>query len=313
MSILIDVSPMIHRSVYMNRDNVIENPKIICHLVASMILSSADKFGACKDNPIVLVIDGKNNWRKTFYEKNCSQFPEYENQKYKGNRVKDVAFDWDAIYQNMNDLIQSMKLYTDFQVIEVDRAEADDVIAVYCKNAPETETVTIITSDKDMKQCQKKNVQMYDPIKQIFIPDIDVERFKTIHCMIGDKSDNILAIRPRLGEKTAEKILHELDDLLSTNPDMRKKYEFNRTLIDFDYIPEDVVTEIKEAMAIPPHSYNMMELSKCFMKMNLQQLSEKMIKFKLTNKKVDAKIVNTEIQKQKKEEFENGILDKFFD
>jgi hypothetical protein len=94
---------------------------------------------------------------------------------------------------------------------------------------------------------------------------------------------------------------------------MRKKYEFNRTLIDFDYIPEDVVTEIKEAMAIPPHSYNMMELSKCFMKMNLQQLSEKMIKFKLTNKKVDAKIVNTEIQKQKKEEFENGILDKFFD
>lgn len=310
MAILIDVSPMIHRSIHMNREAVIENPKFICHLVGAMILSSADKFGACKSNPVICAIDGKNNWRKQYYEKNKPDIPEYKDQKYKGKRVKDEAFDWEAIYSNVAELMDSFKLHSDFHVVEIDRAEADDVIAVYARSTDEM--VTIITSDKDMKQCQRKNVVMYDPIKQMFIPEIDVDRFKKLHCMIGDKSDNILAIKARVGEKTAEKLLPELDDMLATNPEVRARYEFNQHLIDFDFIPEEVAKEIQEQISLQQHSFHAMNLLKCFTKMGLEMLSEKVSKFKLTDQIVSAKIVNNESTKQQKEEFENNLLDKFF-
>lgn len=311
MAILIDVSPMIHRSMHMNREAVIENPKFICHLVASMIISSAEKFGASKANPVILAIDGKNNWRKDFYEKNKPDIPEYKDQKYKGKRVKDEAFDWETIYSNVAELMDSFRLYSDFHVIEIDRAEADDVIAIFTRSTDDV--VTIITSDKDMKQCQRSNVQMYDPIKQMFIPEIDVERFKKIHCMIGDKSDNILAIKARVGEKTAEKLLPELDDMLATNPEVRARYEFNQRLIDFDFIPEDIVKEIEtEISQQQQYSFHAMNLLKCFTKMGLEVLSEKVTRFKLSDVKVNAKITNNEVIKQKKEEFEENLLDKFF-
>ena len=312
MSIIIDTSGFLHRTIHMNRESVIENPMMVTHLVSAMLLSVVDKFGVSKENPIVLAIDSRNNWRKEFYETNKTSFPEYNEITYKGHRVKDSAFNWEAIYGYTKQLVNALDLYSDFHVLEVERAEADDIIAIYAREMSKTQKVTIITSDKDMKQCQCENVDMYDPIKKIFIPIIDVERFKKLHIMIGDKSDNILAIKPRLGEKTAEKLYPELEVLLATNPEMRRRYEFNQHLIDFDFINTKVVDDIKEALKKPYNNYHAMNLMKEFQLLNMQQMTEKISKFKLTDKKVSAKIISNEETNKNKEEHHQTILDNFF-
>lgn len=312
MAIINDVSNMLHRVIHMNREAVIENPMMVTHLVSAMLLSVADKFGVSNDNPIVLAVDARNNWRKEYYETNKTSFPEYSDMSYKGHRVKDSAFDWQSIYKYTNQLMAALDSYSDFQVLEVECAEADDIIAVYAREMSKTQKVIIITSDKDMKQCQCDNVEIYDPIKKIFIPVIDIERFKKLHIMIGDKSDNILAIKPRLGEKTAEKLYPELDLLLATNPEMRSRYEFNQNLIDFDYINDKVVSNIERAIQKPYHNFHSMSLMKEFQLLNMVQMTEKISRFKLTNKQVSAKIISNETIRKITEVHHQTILDNFF-
>jgi 5'-3' exonuclease len=102
-----------------------------------------------------------------------------------------------------------------------------------------------------------------------------------IHVMIGDKSDNIPAIRKRMGEKTAEKELKNLDTLLATDPELRGRYEFNQNLIDFNYIPKNIEDEILKSLKEQTYHFNTMSLMKVFMKLGLAKFSEDIQAFKL--------------------------------
>lgn len=313
MAIIVDFSHMFNRSIFMNKEDIIENPKMIAHLLCSMLLSVSNKFGASKNNPLVLAIDSKNNWRKEYYDANKTSFLEYENLSYKGQRVKDDTIDWKEIYSTMDTLISALDKYSDFQILSIDKAEADDIIAIASKEYSKTQKVFIITSDKDLKQCIIPNlVEMYDPIKQIFIPELDIEKFKKIHCMIGDKSDNILAIKPRLGEKTAEKMYSDLDTILATNPEMKKRYTFNNFLIDFSNIPVIIESEIKKQLENKYLNFNAMNLLSEFQKLDLKQMSEKISKFKLCDNEVKTELNSYSETKKQKEEFDSSILDNFF-
>ena len=69
-----------------------------------------------------------------------------------------------------------------------------------------------------------------------------VKELLEIKILTGDKSDNIKGNFPRCGPKTAIKMIH--------NPSFREKkinkdnYERNKTLIDFDRIPECIKSQI---------------------------------------------------------------------
>lgn len=130
--------------------------------------------------------------------------------------------------------------------------------------------------------------------------------------MIGDKSDNILAIRPRLGEKTAEKLHPTLVEILATDPDAREKYLFNSILIDFDNIPEYIITNILAQYEKPFLNYNAMELAKMFQRYGLANIGERISSFKLHGQVKDTAI-NTFHEKQKKfEEYTNDTVNNFF-
>ena len=59
--------------------------------------------------------------------------------------------------------------------------------------------------------------------------------------LIGDVSDNIINICPKMGEKTAQKLIemseNERDEWIDAKG-CRKQYELNKTLIDFKNIPD---------------------------------------------------------------------------
>jgi 5'-3' exonuclease len=313
MAILIDTSHGMSRTLYMNKDAVCQNYEFLAHLLLTQFNSVASKFGASKENPLVLCIDAKS-WRKDYYEEHKKDIPELANESYKGHRVKDDTINWDEIYAVTDGVIDCLKEFSDYHVVKVEKAEADDVIAVlsdYFK--AKKQQVWIISSDKDFIQLQDEDkVSIYDPIKQIFRPHQDIDLYKKIHIMIGDSVDNIKAIKPRLGEKTAVKIVKDLDTLLQTNPDMKAKWDFNQTLIDFDYIPQSIKTAIIDEYETQKFSYNAMKLIGSFAKYKLVKHVEGVDRFKLPDHAVKTNLNSLHATNKRNAELSTSTLEDFF-
>ena len=73
---------------------------------------------------------------------------------------------------------------------------------------------------------------------------------KDLMCKIfvGDKSDNIMPIFKGCGIKTAEKLFND-PELLATklaDKDIKKVYDLNTQLIDFNSIPQQLVDSFKK-------------------------------------------------------------------
>ncbi len=286
--ILIDCSHALHRTLAVNKDKVNEDPNFIAHLFINQILSFSSKLGGSKKNRVVLCYDS-HSWRKKYYLENRPK--SYGNDTYKGQRVKDETIDWKKIYETIDCITESLKLYSDFIIMKVKEAEADDIIAVLANKFKKTETIWIASSDKDFVQLQETpNVNIYDPLKQQFKPTVDKDYFKKMHIMLGDSSDNIKSIKERLGEKTASKLIKELDLILQTNPTMKERFDFNQTLIDFDFIPDYIKNNILIEFDKNLGSFNALKLMKMFTELRLVQHTENINKFKLSDNYIETKL-----------------------
>lgn len=319
--ILVDFGHLSKRGIFAAKPDIIANPKYAAHVVSTMILNVVERFGASKHNPVVIAVDSKPSWRHHFYDEHCRKFPEYrtpedenEFEKYKGRRPKDEELPWDEIQTALNDLLAALKNFSDFIVLEIPLCEADDIIAVLAKMCvARKEDCFLISSDKDFKQLQDgEYVQIYDPMKQAFVPDIDVVQFKRFHILIGDKTDNIKACRPRLGEKTAEKILPVIVETLKTNPAMRERYKFNQILIDLDKIPQDVTENIVEAIRDPQGCYNAMGMMKFFQTYRLSAIAERTQLFKLPANPKQTKLNSLKERERQLLRAQEESLDSFF-
>ena len=308
--ILIDGSHALYRTLAMNKDKVAEQPEFITHLFINQILSFTTKLGGSKQNRVVVCFDNAS-WRKQYYIENKPK--DYGKETYKGHRVKDESIDWDKIFSLVNQVSEALKLYSDFDIMSVKEAEADDIIAILAKEYGKKETIWIVSSDKDFIQLQQPpRINIYDPLKQQFKPSIDIELFKQIHIMIGDKSDNIKAIKERLGEKTAAKLVTELPILLQTSPTIRERYEFNKNLIDFDYIPEYISKRILTEYNNSQGSFNGLQLIKLFKELKLAQHTENIDKFKLSNDIIKTKLNQTFIEQDRNNRISESSLEEFF-
>jgi 5'-3' exonuclease len=63
---------------------------------------------------------------------------------------------------------------------------------------------------------------------------------------MGDISDNIPSVFPKCGPKTAQKCIEDPEFFkkkMADNAEYYKQYELNKTLVNFDNIPENLVEE----------------------------------------------------------------------
>lgn len=207
------------------------------HLVLNNIFTSImDK----TPNKVVIAIDSKHNWRKDIYK------------EYKANRKESrdkSKVNFETFYPIMQDFINNIKeMFTCWNVIQVDKCEADDIIAVltkeFCKKP--NNLVELISTDGDFVQLQKhKNFKQYNPVKKIYMKSMNPSKDLEIKILTCDKSDNIPGVKNRCGPKTAEKMINEgLTDL--DDPTIKEAYIRNRELISFDYIPEHISKSIMD-------------------------------------------------------------------
>ena len=99
--------------------------------------------------------------------------------------------------------------------------EADDLIATYTQQILEKGAkVTIVSSDKDLMQLYKKNVRIFDPMKNKFItPEdinnkfgVDPKKVIDVQALAGDSSDNVPGV-PGIGVKTAAELINKYGTL----------------------------------------------------------------------------------------------------
>lgn len=186
---------------------------------------------------IIFARDGKNVWRYDIY-------PEYKGSRQKNN---DDIHSPGPVFKYVN---KNYHNRLEYPVIRVDTAEADDIIAIttrYFQNEFPSEKIIIITGDHDLLQLS--NVQILNLKFKEITSDPYISLM--IKILAGDPSDNIPPIYKGCGKKTAERLANnspELEKIL--NKHGREQYILNRTLVDFDYIPISISSEIEKILDI---------------------------------------------------------------
>jgi hypothetical protein len=181
---------------------------------------------------------------------------------YKANRKKNrdsSELDWKAIFECLNKIRAELKEYFPYRVIDIESAEADDIIATLVNDVIAPEGFLILSGDKDFIQLQKyDNVKQYDPIRKKWITHEDPERYLAEHILKGDSgdgvpnvlsNDNCFVVGERQKPLTQKKIdaLIELGIGSKWDHPLFTNYMRNKQLIDLNMIPNDVKTKILES------------------------------------------------------------------
>ena len=231
---------------------------------------------------VILCCDNKHYWRRDF-------FPFYKSQRKHDREAS--GLDWGMIFDTLNKIRDDLKEYFPYKVIDAHGAEADDVIAVLTARLAPTANILILSSDKDFGQLQKyPNVTQYSPILKRFIKIDNPKMFIKEHILKGDRgdgvpnflsADNTFAAGERqkvINSKRLQEWLSQDADTFCTNDTMLRGFKRNQTLVDFDYIPNEVQKRIVEAFdgSKPATKQKMLDY---FIKKNLKVMIESISDF----------------------------------
>jgi hypothetical protein len=250
MAILIDLNQVLISNLM---QQINSNPKmkldenLIRHMVLNSLRSYITQFKE-KYGEVIIACDNKKFWRRDV-------FP-----LYKANRKKareESGFDWTLIFETLNKIREELKLHFPYKVIDVEGAEADDVIGVLAARKAPHEEVLILSSDKDFVQLQKyANVKQYNPILKRYVETDDPHKYVKEHIIRGDRgdgvpnflsADNVFAVGERqkvINTKKLNEWLNKSPEEFCTTEIMLRNYKRNQMLVDLDYIPETIKSQI---------------------------------------------------------------------
>lgn len=227
-------------------------------LIRHMILNSLRRYNLKfrKEYGEMIIACDSTSWRKEAY-------PQYK-AKRKSNR-DESPLDWGHFFTLINGVRDEIKENMHYPVVQADRAEADDVIATLVKSTQEfgqSEPVMIVSSDKDFFQLQRySNVKQFSPMKRDFAKVDDAAFYKFDHVCRGDSSDgvpNVLSVDDTFTEGIRQKPMRakKIQEWYTAKDDSQlmdmmgqetyRNYCRNKTVIDLDYIPEDITQDIND-------------------------------------------------------------------
>ena len=197
-----------------------------CNMLFKLLEDSKSNENKDKPTHFAVIFDSaRKNFRNDIYS------------EYKGNR-SDAPDDLIPQFE----FIRKSVLAFNLPSIELINYEADDLIATYVKQIlSKGAKATIVSSDKDLMQLYRKNVRIYDPMKNKFINEEDVnnkfgvkpEKVVDVQALAGDSTDNVPGV-PGIGVKTAAELINEYGNLenLLKNAKKIKQNKRRETLIE---------------------------------------------------------------------------------
>ncbi len=176
-----------------------------CNMLFKLLEDSKSKDNKEKPTHFAVIFDSaRKNFRNEIYSEykaNRSEAPEDLVPQFEYIRKSVIAFNLPSI--------------------ELINYEADDLIATYVDQILKIGAkVTIVSSDKDLMQLYRKNVRIYDPMKNKFISSEDIinkfgvnaEKVIDVQALAGDSSDNVPGV-PGIGVKTAADLINNYGSL----------------------------------------------------------------------------------------------------
>ena len=217
-----------------------------CSMLFKLLEDSKSNENLQKPTHFAVIFDSA---RKTFRNEIYSD--------YKANRSEapdDLAPQFEYIRKSV--------LAFNLPSVDLPNYEADDLIATYTEQIlAKGAKVTIVSSDKDLMQLYRKDVRLFDPMKNKFITPEDImnkfgvepKKVFDVQSLAGDSSDNIPGV-PGIGVKTAAELINQYGTLekLLDNAHEIKQNKRRETLIenkDKAIISKKLVTLMKDAPA----------------------------------------------------------------
>ena len=242
--ILLDFSQtMIGSFMGMGKGNVVVEEDLLRHTVLNTIRQYKQTHRHIYDSGmggLVICCDSAKNWRK-------DSFPEYKANRKK--KREDDTTDWKSLFQFLDEMIEDLRNYFPYKVMRVERAEADDIIAVLNEYVATNPTL-IISSDKDFIQLQKyEGVQQWSPLTKDFVkgdPEASLWE-KLVKGDTGDGVPNILSSDDTFiteGKRqrpiTTKKLELWKEDRSSWTEEMHRNFHRNETMVDLSKTPESI-------------------------------------------------------------------------
>jgi 5'-3' exonuclease len=215
---------------------------MILNIIRTHLKNFRDEYGE-----VVLCCDNRKYWRKEW-------FPHYKAGRKKARDKSDL--DWHLIFDMLAKFKQELKEYFPYKCIDVEGAEADDIIGTLVPRHSAHEKILILSSDGDFLQLQQyKNVKQYNPsLKKYVVSENPIDDLKE-KIIRGDKGDgipNVLSPADCFVNELRQKPITKsvLEKLMKTPLDQWEDAETlvgwsrNKMLIDLTMIPEDIQSKI---------------------------------------------------------------------
>lgn len=176
------------------------------------VLAALSKISISKGDIIILACDGRNTWRRDL-DKNYKSDRQTKRDK--------LDINWTQQFGDFNSLLENLKPSTPFNIIKLDRIEADDIISYGVRYFKDRECI-IISEDSDFNQLMSfKNVKILSP---------RTKKYK----IINDPHMELL-----------KKIEKEKMDNLVTPISNQYQYDTRKTIVDLTTLPDEIEVKLK--------------------------------------------------------------------
>jgi len=249
--IIVDLNQVMLSNLLMqlgNHTNAQLEENMVRHMILNSLRSYRTKF-VDEYGEMVIACDNTNYWRK-------QKFPYYKANRKKAQEKSEM--DWKSIFECMNKIRAELKEYFPYRVIDIESAEADDIISTLVR-IHSFEKILILSGDKDFIQLHSYgNVKQYDPTRKKWITHEDPDRYLAEHILKGDSgdgipnvlsSDNCFVVGERQKPLTQKKIdaLIELGLEGKFDHPLARNFMRNLELIDLKRVPKDIGAKIMES------------------------------------------------------------------
>ena len=218
---------------------------LIRHMVLNIIRNHVKNFKN-EYGEVVLCCDNRKYWRKEY-------FPFYKANRKKNRDKSDL--DWHMIFDMLAKFKVELKENFPYKVLDVEGAEADDIIGTLVPRHAPHEKILILSSDGDFLQLQQNhNVKQYNPSQKKYVvspnPIMDLKE-KIIRGDKGDGIPNIFSpgdcfVRDLRQKPITKAILDKMlqEAWTDQNETIKANYMRNATLIDLSFIPVEIKEKI---------------------------------------------------------------------
>lgn len=282
--ILVDFNQIMIANLMMqlgNHKNAEVDENMLRHMILNSIRSNRTKFTA-EFGEIIICADDKNYWRR-------ASFPYYKASRRKSR--EDSELDWNAIFTSLNKIREEIKTFFPYKVIQIDTAEADDIIGTIVHKEGTImnsgEKILILSSDKDYIQLHKYgNVSQYNPALKKYVKHSNPELYLLEHIIKGDagdgipnilSSDNCFVVGERQKPITQKRLISFMNTA-TMSEEVLRNYKRNESLINLSLVPDRIKEKITEKYD-EVNTNNRSKLFNYFIANNLNNLMENITDF----------------------------------